>query len=950
MKVLLFALLYSGVSFSSTQMGSRWNELMSLINQEMKILNSARRKGPELYYRMLELHSEKLKLIHQKNNKDFLDKSKVVNVSGQKENYFQESRQYYAMTKDFGLKILKDYPQTNRRAEVKFAMAINSRDYGKDNITEKYLLDTISLLPDINHPLRHHAETALADFYYNEKKFNDAIKYYQRVIKRTQDEWLPKHTFNLSWCYLKVREFDKAINTIKESYFLSQKNSYVSVKDQALDNIGAFYVYAGRALEGLDFYLKHEKDPFPYLTPMARKAWDKGYQKESEVILSEAQKIIDKNEWKQYQEELFHAYLDFYRQYNRFDDHEKVSQKLVTFYRTAEDEKIKVHQKDDAIEKMRSLAGFLQVKLIKDMKEDHGQYDTKELQIVLSFFIHLIELDHKRKVEYFYFRGETYYSIRRFQDSAPAYVECVNEAKSIKNDEYSRKALNSLLALTGQEVLPKEENKKFIIFAYSEHLALWPRDPMSEKIYPKLFEVYRDGFEDEKGVALLHVFNKNYPEHLKDQQVLMTKILDQFIDKKNTVKLAHAIQDFKGGFLSFPKETIEKTEITLGNMLFMEYQGMAKKGDKKEAAIGFEEIYDNKLYTDKVKSQSAFFAALTYLELADTDKSYSWLRTAWEKMTPEEKAERREEQLKITERTYKLQDFKTSHLLARDLLKEYCTKKDKTQDRFYQVAVMTAMVEEEVGDAYSVIKKHSDCLSKSSLKEEALSQIYHYYDRRGDLSHLKDFVKENSLPEFLSQYPLTLQRWYWERSDQSLKSKVKKEYKNLNTSETLTWLEEVEKFEAAQKKMNLMSHAEIWNKDKFDGNLFNQALEGYLVEVQKFKNDYQSLTQSRQLDLALMSTKLLADMYQMSGEKIRDLSPAGMDAQMIKDFKGAMKQVGGQLISAARQYNKNLDKAVKDKERLSVGGRSVASLERVENPVMAFLTGITMDKSDKSKE
>jgi len=945
MKVLYFLVLYSGLSLGSTQMGSRWSELMTLVNQEMKILENARRKGPELYYRMLELHSEKLKLIHQKNNKDFLEKSKVTNVSSQKESFFSESREYYAKTRDFGLKILKDYPTTNRRAEVKFAMAINSRDFARDNITERYLLETISLINDPAHPLRHHAETALADFYYNEKKFHDAIKYYERVIKKTQDEWLTKHLFNISWCYLKVREFSKAISSIKEAYFLSKKGTYVNIKDQTLENVGSFYVYAGIPLEGLDFYLKNEKDPLAYLMPMARKAWDKGHEKEAAVILDESQKMVDNNNWKQYQEELFHYYLDFYRQYNRFTDHEKTSKQLVGFYRAAQEEKMTVAMKDDAIEKMRSLAGFLQVKLIKDMKEDQGQYDDKELKLVLGFFTHLIELDHTRKVEYFYFRAETYYSIRRFKDSAPGYVESVVEAKLIKNEDHARKALNSLLALTGLEVLPKEENKKYLVFAYSEHLELWPRDPMSEKIYPKLFEIYRDGKEDLLGMTLLKVFNKNYPEHLKAQQVLMTKILDQYIDKKDTVKLAHAVQEFKAGFLSLSKETIEKTEIVLGNILFIQYQGLAQKGEKKEAALGFEEIYGNKLYTDKVKSQSAFFAAMTYLELGNTEKSFDWLKTAWAKMTPEEKLERRDEHLKFAERTYKLQDFVTSYDLSLDLLKEYCALKDKIQDRLYQVAVMTALVEDETEKAELVIDKHSNCIGKSSINEDSLNQVYNHYEKKGNLSKLKKFVKKNDVEPYNTQYRLTLQKWYWEKSDSSLKAQILKEYKNLNHAETLVWLDEAEKFLAAQKRFDLMSEAHIWNKQLFDGILFNQSLETYLLEVQKFKSDFQGLTGSRQLDLALISTKLLADMYAMSGEKIKALSPAGMDPQMIKDFKGAMKQVASQLIGASDQYQKNLDKAVKDKQSLTWGGRSVASVESVENPVFSFWTGLTMDKS-----
>ncbi len=140
MKTLLYAVILSTLASSAwaaEPKKDRWHELMGLVSTEMKILENAKNKGPELYYRMLELHSEKLKLIHEKNNKAFMDKSKTANVSKQKESFFVETRNYYNLTKAFGNKLLKDYPSAQRRAEVLYAMGLNSRDYGVDNIADK---------------------------------------------------------------------------------------------------------------------------------------------------------------------------------------------------------------------------------------------------------------------------------------------------------------------------------------------------------------------------------------------------------------------------------------------------------------------------------------------------------------------------------------------------------------------------------------------------------------------------------------------------------------------------------------------------------------------------------------------------------------------------------------------------------------------------------------------
>ena len=65
----------------------------------------------------------------------------------------------------------------------------------------------------------------------------------------------------------------------------------------------------------------------------------------------------------------------------------------------------------------------------------------------------------------------------------------------------------------------------------------------------------------------------------------------------------------------------------------------------------------------------------------------------------------------------------------------------------------------------------------------------------------------------------------------------------------------------------------------------------------------------------------------------------------MKEFSAAMKNLSTQFITASQQYDKNLSKALKEKETLAWGSRSIASVEEVENPVFSFFTGLTMDKS-----
>jgi hypothetical protein len=137
----------------------------------------------------------------------------------------------------------------------------------------------------------------------------------------------------------------------------------------------------------------------------------------------------------------------------------------------------------------------------------------------------------------------------------------------------------------------------------------------------------------------------------------------------------------------------------------------------------------------------------------------------------------------------------------------------------------------------------------------------------------------------------------------------------------------------------------IWDRLVFEGEAYNKALETHLLKIQSFKQNFQHLTSSTQLDLAIVSTRMFSQLYLGLGEKISNIHPKGMDVAVFKDFNSAMKQVGGQFLQVSRQYDKQLDKQLKDKETLAWGSRSIASIEQVENPVFSSFTGLTMDKS-----
>lgn len=903
MKKLLYSLVFC-LSLTAQAYDEKKNlEVARLIEQEMKVLNSATQKGPDLLYRMLELRSEKLKLIHQKNNHEFLTNK---NPALKKDHFLRETKSYYNDTKEFAVTILKMFPHTNLKPHIHFAMAINSRDYGHDKLTEGYLKSVIShKLSDGT--LKHHARTALADFYYNEKKYPASIALYEEVIKNDKDTWLTKHLYNLSWCYLKNRNFPKAMEKIKYSYELTKDPKYVNIKDQLLESIGSFYVYADKTMEGLEFYLSSEVDNVVYLLSMARKSSDKGSRSDSIKILNATQNQVKTFSLHKHQEALYHAYLDHFKHYNDLHSHQVYSKKLVEFY--SSNPKATTDLKEDAIEKLRGVAGILQVKLGRDVKKTKVDYDQKELDLLLAYFDDLIKINPEKKAEYLYFRGESFYSVRKFHPAADSYEKASLEAIANKDNDYLKKILNSLLALTGMEVIEKNANIKYLRFSYENYLKHWPVDAKSEKIYPLLYRLYITAKESDNALAAIKTFNQHYPQHLKDQQEMMIESLDLFVEQKDTVRLAKLVEAFRAGYLTLSKEVIEQTEVNLGNVLFSHYQSIAKKGQKEEATKGFVEVYNHPLYPVKVKSQAAFYAALSYFELTDEKNGLKWLDTSLPLFSTAEYDKKRASIVPLIERLYRFQRFDLAESYAEKMLVKDCLYNDNTQDRYFEILSAMTLAQNKMDKAFAIQKTYAHCLEAKYQRIEAHERLlFNKVVKNRDLKNLDKFILTSPYHDLNENYPLILNSWYWHYPE--MQKDILAIYKRLDTAQTKKWMGEIDLFKLAQSKAQVLLVDSFWKESQFDMDKFNTALEKYLLSLQEYRNEFAHLMEASQLDISLESTALFSKIYQHVGGLIKNLNPAGMDPELYKSFSVAMKKMSGQFYVTHQRFDEQIAKAI----------------------------------------
>jgi len=395
---------------------TRWHQLNQLVTAEIKTILSVRKLPIGLKFRLFSLYSEQIGIIRNQENREFL---KSNSKKRKKKYYFKKSNKKYLKTLNYGKKLIKQNPRYENIPEIYYILALNSRDYAKGNITEKYLLKALKSRM-VTDSKKHLINVALAEYFYNEKEYKTAIHYYSYVLQNNHDEWKAKHMLNAGWCYFKQRNYHKAISLLKKAFGLNKK-VYVSVSDQILSHIGTFFVYGGKAKEGYNFYISNSKDPSKHIIKMAHQTSEKGQFVETNFLLDQAISWAIKKQNIVAQIDLYSSQLDIFRQMGRHNLFFIAAQKLVN---THHNHPIDANRRIAIIEKIKGFVGFLQIQLKgSNLRTLEKQ---KKIKKVVAYFNFLTSLDPVNEDRYQYFIGELFYVIKNFNEVVNYYKLALN--------------------------------------------------------------------------------------------------------------------------------------------------------------------------------------------------------------------------------------------------------------------------------------------------------------------------------------------------------------------------------------------------------------------------------------------------------------------------------------------------------------------------------------------
>jgi hypothetical protein len=928
----------------------RWKKLMVLIDSEIKTIKNNRYSGPELKHRLFELYSEKIKLIKEKENLNLLKADANVVIKNGKASFFKASQEQYKTAQSYALSIVNQYPKYARIAEIYYALAINSRDYGTNEETERFLKMSIAKSSSESKTM-YNAKTALAEYYYNNKRYHEAVEYYTDVLKNTEDEWYGKHLYNAGWCHLKERNFKKALDLLKLSFETTKNKKYVSMKEQVFSAIGIFFVQADATYEGVEFFEANSNPSAPNLLNLALSSMNKSNFSMTDDVLKSALKDTKKRKDAAGEMKVRLTQLDIYRESKKDEEYFDTANSILELH------KKNTLDKDDifmAQNKIKEVAGFMQINLVKDKSKDPVVYSKEDYKKIMRYFDILSSLDRPNKKLYRYYQGETALSAQDYTVALKYYVRSIMNAKLVKEkDDTTRKALDAMLSTIEYAKLPKAKEDEYTIFAFKNFVILYPVSDKSQAIYQKLFNKYFELNRIKKAVNLLMVYKYYYQGDEKIHREMLTQILDSYIKGKNTDKLAFWIGKIEKGYLNFSGEYIQNSIAVLGELLFNKYQALEKKGQIKAAMKGYESIYDSKQYPKRTKAEAAYAISALSLEQNKAKDSYKWLKKSLE-LYEDRDLIKVTSSLFVLAKGYRLlQNFEISNEVAVLTAKRFCKESYKNKEDFYQLINENTIIHKM---NISSLIKVEDEFKKCDLSEKLISRTQTenmerliYADRYQDiLTYFKANSTNQTLVRLMDKY---MKYKFYQNPDATKKDLVALQTV-LDLSTVLTHHQNVEDFVNKVEDQKFV----FTEEEKFNEEKFNSELEQYFAMIGELNNQAIALSKLSGPEEVIMIRNVLGKPYFSLVKAVKNYIPKGVDQAYLDGFKTGMRQITESLLSKGLQVDREkvafLEKNnyfFEIQKNDIVGLEKNNSLERALNFHSAILFSNTLDLGTTNK-
>lgn len=884
----------------------KWNQILDLTNEEIKFLEKKDVK-PENTLRLIEAYSERLKLIFEKENNDYLTKRD----DQEKSFFFKNTQEEYERIEKFGKKASEGISDCGIRSQILYRLAVNSKNYGNSRSLEDYLLKAIDTCSNVNKSTSYFAEEMLADYYMNNKKFSQAIIHFSSIIKKKPlDKFVVRNYYQLAWAYLKTSKPQEALVSLERGYGLMIRTESTQFKDQIMRLKIILYISNNKIDEGINFFnrIRDPQERITYLLLFAEACRTSGKKRDTFKILTLTNESVEKNNLHQRSIQVKRESLLAFEEFKMFDEYLRLQRDI---WGTGKKLKaVSTELKNEVLTSLKKITNSLDALIKKDKLQDNLTKNPDLFYLYDDYLKELIYLDPENKSEYHYFLAESYFMKKMFTLSSKYYLSSILAESKKNSEERKAKAFNAIFniaKIANESNIEDSSLQKNLDASFELYLKLNPKGDFASDIFPSIISRFIRNEKFEDAISQIEQFSKLAPFKNESQQILELELIDKVIEKKKLPILIQEAHKIRTGYLGFDKSKSEQIDENLSKLIFSREESNSKnEKESKKNHINLKILKDDRI-PSSIKSIAAINLASYYSLRNDQNNSKKIFEYSIHNMR---KRDLHENKKKIIDQLllYALiQDFPFAEKNSKNFLIKVCEDRDSLNDSLFRIYVNILNADTMTFEKIKSLNELKACLSQIGIFQDEISTIISDYI----LFNLNNYQEVNSLLSFNSKEDLVkavrkeiMTNYYLKITTLDNLKKISLNNPSLglrNILQDLTNLEQLTK-----ETKNFRNH-NIWEEKEFNPDRFNSSLETYLNKLAQKISLSNSLTKSEVPEIVFQGLNIVCELTFITHQKISNLNPQGLDHEIKDDFSKEMFKISDNI-------QKNHLKCTKDRE------------------------------------
>ncbi|MBG08529.1 MAG: hypothetical protein CME68_07205 [Halobacteriovoraceae bacterium] len=906
--IVIFSLLFSLV-LSAEDSGRRDAHLKILdqeIGEMIRLTKNVGKENPVIFVRLMYLLIEKGKLLREKENDKYLKISPKKRSGINKKTFYKKSRRFLVKARkvaNFGLKKFSTYSGKGSFyhgiSEVYLELGESNKFY--TNIKKVFKLSRKGSKTYKRSGIK------LGEYFFNKQRYSEALKYYRLGLSGKKNKWWTKDAYRMAWCYLMTNKSDKGLEVMKEVYKLSKKPEFIDNSFRAEKEIAYFYAMAGRFREAIKFYKKTSGNLEDKIVRVSKYLVNKGKHTAAEKILEYGLRNIDDGKKGV---ALKTNILLIYKKFGKYKKHQKI---IVRLFKKFEAGYTDSFQEEVLKNELKEVTGILQKQIfVKNKKKNKNIFRFKMFQVV-KYLEMLSKVDPSKKNKYMMLAGETLFSFKLFRKSLSIYKKIILTTEKPKNNKIFKKSLEGYLASLKKVRINKKEKEELNKLGFKSIILVEPKSERSNISHQRLFSIYLKGKRLNECEDVFLSYRANFPDSLKEQEIMLTKMMTFYKKNKNDKELFFWASKIRNKEFQVSERLLKKVRLLFLNLKFSRVEKDAVKGNKLEALKGYLRIYKKSPKDVESKKNSAINASILFYEGHDLRRAYYWMKKSFKFVKRKEVFKFEKVAIQMADSLFERRFFKESSDLYFSIFKKTCFTKSNNKESLLKNASLIYLSEgnhRKVIEALSWAKRcKADGKSSSFIKIELVKYFYennlfNYLEK-----YLSKFSKDQEiLPSLLFYFEkLSVSFSKIGRFEKSniVKSKIIKYYKSLtqkNISIPLKSLNSVSKILKRNVEEQVRAFEQV--KLRFPERVFNTALETKLKMLDSITSNSISLMKIGSSLGIVSGYHILIKVYKKFIREIERFRPAGKSLEYVDAFRDSMNKLRTPLIKKVSEFEK----------------------------------------------